>query len=74
VNAISPGPIATPLYGKLGLPEADMKHVAASIQNQVPVKRFGEAIEVAKAVVFLASDEAPFTVGSELLMDGGLAL
>lgn len=74
VNAISPGPIVTPLYGKLGLSEADMKHVAASIQNQVPVKRFGEAIEVAKAVVFLASDEAPFTVGSELLMDGGLAL
>ncbi|RZU41127.1 SDR family oxidoreductase [Edaphobacter modestus] len=74
VNSISPGPIATPLYSKLGFPEADLKNVAAAIQNQVPSKRFGEPIEVAKAVVFLASDEAPFTVGSELLMDGGMAL
>ncbi len=74
VNAISPGPIATPLYGKLGLPEAEMKSVAASIESQVPQKRFGEPIEAAKAVVFLASDEAPFTMGSELLMDGGLSL
>jgi NAD(P)-dependent dehydrogenase (short-subunit alcohol dehydrogenase family) len=74
VNAISPGPIATPLYGKLGLPEAEMKSVASSIESQVPQKRFGEPIEVAKAVVFLASDEAPFTMGSELLMDGGLSL
>lgn len=74
VNAVSPGPIATPLYGKLGLPEAEQKKVAATIESQVPLKRFGEAIEIAKAVVFLASDEAPFTVGSELLIDGGLSL
>jgi NAD(P)-dependent dehydrogenase (short-subunit alcohol dehydrogenase family) len=74
VNAVSPGPIATPLYGKLGLPQEQLAGVAEAIKGQVPVKRFGEPIEVAKAVVFLASDEAPFTVGSELLMDGGLAL
>jgi NAD(P)-dependent dehydrogenase (short-subunit alcohol dehydrogenase family) len=48
--------------------------VAESIEGPVPVKRFGEPVEVAKAALFLASDEAPFTVGSELLMDGGLAL
>jgi NAD(P)-dependent dehydrogenase (short-subunit alcohol dehydrogenase family) len=74
VNAVSPGPISTPLYGKLGLPEADLKAVAASIESLVPQKRFGAPIEVAKAVVFLASDEAPFTLGGELLMDGGLSL
>lgn len=74
VNAVSPGPIRTPLYDKLGLPDAEQKKVAAAIEGQVPAKRFGEAIEVAKAVVFLASDEAPFTVGGELLMDGGLSL
>lgn len=74
VNAVSPGPIRTPLYDKLGLPDAEQKKVAAAIESQVPAKRFGEAIEVAKAVVFLASDEAPFTVGGELLMDGGLSL
>src|SRR3954464_9088974 len=41
VNAVSPGPISTPLYGKLGLPEADLKAMAATIQNQIPVGRFG---------------------------------
>jgi NAD(P)-dependent dehydrogenase (short-subunit alcohol dehydrogenase family) len=74
VNTINPGPIRTPLYGKLGLPEAEQKKVAAAIESQVPAKRFGEAAEVARAVVFLASDEAPFTVAGELLMDGGLSL
>jgi NAD(P)-dependent dehydrogenase (short-subunit alcohol dehydrogenase family) len=74
VNAVSPGPISTPLYDKLGLPQSDLKAVAASIESLVPQKRFGAPIEVAKAVVFLASDESPFTVGGELLMDGGLAL
>jgi NAD(P)-dependent dehydrogenase (short-subunit alcohol dehydrogenase family) len=74
VNAVSPGPIATPLYGKLGLPQEQLAGVAEAIKGQVPQKRFGDPSEVAKAVVFLASDEAPFTVGSELLMDGGMAL
>lgn len=41
VNAVSPGPISTPLYGKLGLPEAELKAVAASIQGQVPAGRLG---------------------------------
>ena len=72
VNAISPGPIATPLYGKLGLSEADLKAVAASIQSQVPAGRFGSPSEIANAVVFLASDESAFAVGSELQIDGGM--
>jgi NAD(P)-dependent dehydrogenase (short-subunit alcohol dehydrogenase family) len=74
VNVVSPGPISTPLYGKLGFSEADLKNVAASIQKQVPAGRFGNPSEVAKAVVFLASDESAFTVGSELLIDGGMSL
>lgn len=72
VNAVSPGPITTPLYDKLGLSAADLKAVSASIQSQVPVGRFGNPSEIAKAVVFLASDECPFAVGSELLIDGGM--
>jgi NAD(P)-dependent dehydrogenase (short-subunit alcohol dehydrogenase family) len=64
----------TPLYGKLGLPEADLQKVAASIQSQVPAGRFGNPSEIAQAVVFLASDESAFTVGSELLIDGGMSL
>ena len=54
VNAVSPGPISTPLYGKLGLSEADLSAVAASIRSQVPAGRFGKPSEIAHAVVFLA--------------------
>ena len=72
VNAVSPGPIATPLYGKLGLSEEAQKAVSGSIESQVPLRRFGRASEIAKAVVFLASDECSFAVGSELQIDGGL--
>jgi len=69
VNAVSPGPIATPLYGKLGMSETDTKARAA----QIPVGRFGDAGEVAKTIIFLASDEAPYIVGSELVIDGGMS-
>ena len=74
VNVVSPGPISTPLYGKLGFSEADLKTVSASIQSQVPAGRFGTASEIAKAFVFLASDESAYTVGAELLIDGGMSL
>ncbi len=72
VNGVSPGPISTPLYGKLGFSDADLKTVSASIRGLVPAGRFGEASEIAKAVVFLASDECRFAVGSELYVDGGM--
>jgi NAD(P)-dependent dehydrogenase (short-subunit alcohol dehydrogenase family) len=73
VNAVSPGPVSTPLYSKLGLSEADLKTVSASIQGQVPAGRFGSPAEIARAIVFLASDESAFMVGSELLIDGGMS-
>jgi NAD(P)-dependent dehydrogenase (short-subunit alcohol dehydrogenase family) len=73
VNAVSPGPIETPLYSKLGLKEADLKNVAASIQSQVPVKRFGTPKEIADAVLYFASDESAYAVASELLIDGGMS-
>ena len=71
VNAISCGPIATPLYDKLGL----SKNEAASqaLTSQITARRFGTPSEVAKAVVFLASDETAFAVGSELIVDGGMS-
>ena len=72
INAVSPGPISTPLYGKLGMSPEDLQKTAASIQALVPAGRFSNPSEIAKAVVFLASDEAAFTVGSELLIDGGM--
>ena len=73
VNAVSPGPVSTPLYGKLGLAPADLDKMAGSILSQIPAGRFGEPSEIAKAVVFLASDESKFTVGSELVIDGGMS-
>ena len=72
VNAVSPGPIATPLYGKLGLSDADLKAVSASLETKVPAGRFGTPAEIASAIVFLASDESAYMVGSELAIDGGL--
>jgi len=74
INAVSPGPVQTPLYGKLGLADADLQKMASGILGQIPLGRFGEPAEIAKAVVFLASDESAFTVGSELVIDGGMLL
>ena len=69
VNAVSPGPTETPLFGKLGLTEMDLKAMASGI----PAGRFGTSAEMAKAIVFLASDEAAFAAGSELVVDGGMS-
>jgi NAD(P)-dependent dehydrogenase (short-subunit alcohol dehydrogenase family) len=74
VNAVSPGPIATPLYNKLGLSAADLQATSEALEKQIPARRFGNPAEVASAVVFLASDESAFTVGSEIIIDGGLSL
>lgn len=72
VNAVSPGAIATPLWGKIGLPEDVLKAAGEAITNQIPVKRFGRAEEVAKTVLFLASDDSSYLVGNEIAVDGGL--
>ncbi len=74
VNAVSPGPISTPLYGKLGLTPEQLDETARGILGLVKAGRFGDPSEIAKAVVYLASDETRFAVGSELIVDGGLSL
>jgi NAD(P)-dependent dehydrogenase (short-subunit alcohol dehydrogenase family) len=73
VNVVSPGPIQTPLYGRLGIPAEQLSEVAASIQAQVPLKRFGTAEEIASAVLYLSSVESAFIVGAELVVDGGMS-
>ncbi len=70
VNAVSPGPIDTPIVTKLGLPQETVDQMVAQIGESVPMKRMGRAEEVAKAVAFLAFD-ATFTTGAELPVDGG---
>ena len=71
VNAISPGSISTPILSKSGLPTEQVQQIAEVLRNQIPLKRFGNPIEIAKAAVFLASDESSFMLGSEMIIDGG---
>jgi NAD(P)-dependent dehydrogenase (short-subunit alcohol dehydrogenase family) len=71
VNAVSPGPITTPIYGKLGLPAETVQEIGKAIQEQVPLKRFGAPEEIAKVVAFLASDDSSYMTGCELAVDGG---
>lgn len=71
VNTLSPGPVATPIYGKLGLPAEALRQMEASILAGLPAGRFGAPGEIANAAVFLASDESAFALGSEFVMDGG---
>ena len=73
VNSIAPGPIGTPIYGKMGMPEEDVAAMGKSFTANVPLKRFGEPKEIADAVLFLASDAASYINGIELSVDGGLS-
>lgn len=72
VNGLSPGPTETPALGKLGLAPAEEEALRAQIRALVPIGRLGTPWELAKAAVFLASDESRFVVGTELLVDGGV--
>ncbi len=72
INAVNPGPVATPIFGKSGLDEASVNAFGAAMLNRVPLKRFGNPDDIAKLVVFLASDDASFITGSEYNIDGGI--
>ena len=72
VNAVNPGPISTPIVSKTGMSEEQINGFAQAMQNRIPLKRFGEAEEIAKLVAFLASDDASFITGSEYNIDGGI--
>ena len=67
VNVISPGPIDTPLLGEV--PQEARDHFA----SLVPLGRIGDSDEIAKAAVFLASDDSSYVTGAELFVDGGMA-
>ena len=73
VNAVSPGPIETPLYGKLALPQEALQQMAGQLVEKVPMRRFGQPEEVARAALFLASEDSSFMLGEELVVDGGWA-
>jgi NAD(P)-dependent dehydrogenase (short-subunit alcohol dehydrogenase family) len=71
VNAVSPGPIATPIFGRLGMPQEAVDELAQAILGLVPMKRIGKGEEVANVVSFLAGPEASYITGVELNVDGG---
>lgn len=72
VNAISPGPVTTPLYDKLGVPVENLEQVKDGITSQIPIGRFGTPAEIAKIAVFFASDDSSYVLGAELIAGGGM--
>ncbi len=73
VNAISPGPIDTPIFSSAIQAEEQIEQIKNSLVASVPMGRMGSPDEVAKAVSFLASDDSSYVTGIELFVDGGMA-
>lgn len=72
VNALSPGPIDTPIWDKTGMNEEQIAGYTAKVSKSIPLKRFGHGNEVAKSVLFLATSDASYITGIELVVDGGM--
>ena len=72
VNAVAPGPIKTPIFGKTGLPKEQIQEFEKELTARVPMKRVGKPEEVAATVAFLASQDASYITGVEINVDGGL--
>ena len=70
-NVLSPGPIETPIFAKLGMPADAMKAFSEHMKAVVPAHRFGSSEEMAKVVLFLASDDSSYICGAEITADGG---
>jgi NAD(P)-dependent dehydrogenase (short-subunit alcohol dehydrogenase family) len=72
VNAVAPGPTATPLAERTAGSAEAAKKLQDAFASQVPMKRLGSSEEIARAVLFLASDDASYITGVELNVDGGM--
>jgi NAD(P)-dependent dehydrogenase (short-subunit alcohol dehydrogenase family) len=73
VNVVSPGMTDTPIITREGgMPRATPEQIAAVITKTIPLRRRGTPPEVAKAILFMASDDSSYCLGSELMVDGGL--
>lgn len=73
VNVVSPGLTETPIYGKLGMSPEAVREWGAQMVAKVPAGRFAQAGEVARAALFLASDDSSYMLGENLMFDGGMA-
>jgi NAD(P)-dependent dehydrogenase (short-subunit alcohol dehydrogenase family) len=74
VNAITPGPFDTPIFGKSGAPQEKLDQFAEAIKQKVLVKRYGVPDEIGKLVSFLTSDDASFITGGDYVIDGGMSI
>ena len=75
VNAVSPGPVSTPLHSaeKFGVTAEQIQQIGEGIARQIPLGRFGRPEEIARVVTFFASDDSSFILGAELIVDGGMS-
>ena len=72
VNTIAPGPIDTPIFEKVGIPTEALDETKQGFAQNVPMKRLGLPEEIAKAALFLASDDSSYITGIDLAVDGGM--
>ena len=72
VNVISPGTIDTPVFVKMGIPEDHVEQAKQDFVNLIPSKKIGQPSDIGAAAVFLASDDASFIYGEEIIVDGGV--
>jgi NAD(P)-dependent dehydrogenase (short-subunit alcohol dehydrogenase family) len=70
-NSVSPGPVDTPVFAKMGVPPEILDGILEQMKTTIPMRRFGEASELAKAILFLASSDSSFILGEEITVDGG---
>jgi NAD(P)-dependent dehydrogenase (short-subunit alcohol dehydrogenase family) len=74
VNAITPGPFDTPIFGKSGAPKERLDQFAEAIKQKLLVKRYGSPNELGKLASFLASEDASFITGGDYVIDGGFSI
>jgi NAD(P)-dependent dehydrogenase (short-subunit alcohol dehydrogenase family) len=74
VNVVSPGFIDTPIFEKSGVPEAARAEIRKMVERQAKVGRIGRAEDIASAVLYLASPESSYVIGTEIVVDGGYSI
>jgi len=72
VNTLSPGPVETPIFGKLGLAPEAAKGLIDSLGQGTLLKRAGRPVEIAKLARFLLSEDSSFIIGEDIVVDGGV--
>ena len=73
VNAIAPGPIDTPIYGKHNVPQENIDAMASNFPSMISLGRFGNSEEIATTALFLGSSDSSYITGAEIPVDGGFA-